>query len=252
MINMAASTTAPRRVPSRRGFIRGGIGAIITCLGSFPMVIAIFLYLVSSLRYSSSVYSLIVGGSIVLLVGCVIEGRGFNGFYKNYRLSMGKIAEIFSIIAPITLAITAYVGMGSRYYTSYGYSYSYPDNALLFWGGLALFAVMAILWGAACLQAKRSMRRSGSLSAAGILYIIAGAFIASFLLAPIGFILLFVSGIITSVVFLGYGPVDLVFSYIVLHGGTIDKPKCAEELGTTVEVIDAAIDVLIEDGKIEK
>lgn len=249
---MAASATAPRRVPSRRGFIRGGIGAIITCLGSFPMMIAIFLYLASTSRYSSGMYSLIVGGSIVLLVGCVIEGRGFNGFYKNYRLSMGKVAEIFSIIAPIALAITAYVGMEARYYSSYSYSYTRYNNELLFWGGLALFAVMAILWGATCLQAKKSMRRSGSLSAAGILYIIAGAFIASFLLAPIGFILLFVSGIITSVVFLGYGQVDLVFSYIISHGGTIDKPKCAEDLGTTVEVVDAAINVLIKDRKIEK
>ncbi len=249
---MATSTTPPKRVPSKRGFFRGGIGAIITCLGSFPMMIAIYLYLVSSLRYSSSMHSLIVGGSIILLVGCVVEGRGFNGFYKNYGLSMGKVAEIFSIIAPIALAVTAYVGMGAQYYASYGYSYSRYSNELLFWGGLVLFGVMAIAWGAACLQAKRSMRRSGLLSAAGIIYIIAGAFIASFLLAPVGFILLFVSGIMTSVVFLGYGPADLVFSYIILHGGTIDKSECAEELGMTVEVVDAAIDVLIEDKRIER
>jgi hypothetical protein len=111
---------------------------------------------------------------------------------------------------------------------------------------------MAILWGVACIQSRKFIRAPDLISAAGIIYIIAGSFIASFLLAFVGFILMMTSGIMIAAAFWRYGVVDLVFSYIILHGGEIDKSKCAKELGLRLEVVNGAIDVLLEEGKVEK
>jgi hypothetical protein len=215
------------------------------------MIIALFLHLFGYYYryYGYTVYLSFLIGSIILLFGCVVEGRGFRGLHKNYGLSMGRVAEVSSFIAPIILLLTMYVGMAPRYYFP---SYATAYNLLIVWGGLVVFGAMAILWGVTCIQGRKFMRTPDLVSAAGVIYIIAGSLIVSFLLAFVGFILMLVSGIMIMAAFRRYGVVDLVFSYIVLHGGEIDKSKCAKELGLTREVVDGAIDVLLKEGKVEK
>jgi hypothetical protein len=212
------------------------------------MIIA-FLHLILGYRwYGYTVYLLFLIASLILLFGCAIEGRGFRGLYKNYGLVMGRVAEISSFIGPIVLLLTAYIDM-APYYRVYAVGLG---SVLIFWVGSATFGTMAILWGVTCVQSRKFMRTPDLISAAGIIYIIAGSFMVSFLLAFVGFILMMISGIMISVAFRKYGVVDLVFSYIVLHGGEIEKSKCAKELGLRVEVVNGAIDVLLEEGKVEK
>lgn len=237
-------------VPSKGRFYAGGAGAIIVCVGSIIVAITLTWSLLWFYNYGKDIYHAVLAASAIFMVGCILKGAGFVRFYTDYGVSMGAVAFLFSIISSITLFVTAHVGLALTS-TRWGY-YSQPNNLFVFWGGLALLGVTAILWGVACFHAKKFMRKPDLLLATGVIYIISGSLIASLLLTPVGFILLFVGEIMAAVVFLRYGMIDSVFSYIFLRKGRIDKSKCAEELGVTVEEVDHAIDVLTGEGKIEK
>jgi hypothetical protein len=214
------------------------------------MMVALLWHLFTLFSYNQTAYHLMLLGTLFLWIGCGLQGVGFHGFGRNYGLLSGEVAYISSLLLPIVLLITAAAGMVPAS-TRWGiYYYSRFANLFLFWGGLATFGVMAILWGTACIQARKFARSPDLLLAGGIIYIIAGSFMMTYLLAFVGFTLMFISGVMIAVAFSGYGITDLVFSYILMRNGTIDRSECARELGTGVEEVDSAIKTLIGQGKL--
>lgn len=241
-------------VPNKRLFSQGSAGAIIACIALILMVAAFLPHLFSFSRYTNTVYQPMLGSTIILFIGCLIQGAGFEGFHKNYGSSMGKVASIFSIISPLALIVATGIGLapmstGRGYYYSFS-RYSQPTNIFVFWGGLVLFGIMVILWGAACVRARKFTSTPDLFLTTGVIYILAGSFIISYFLATVGFILMFISGIIITVGFSEYSVVDMVFSYILSRAGAINKSRCAEELGVKIEDVDGAIDRLVAQGKL--
>lgn len=164
--------------------------------------------------------------TVLLIVTCILVGVGFYGTYKIGGGAMGAAALEMSIVGTVIATITIFLGSllfrethfeilhtyGGPYYspsTFYSYSFFpvYAPGTLVIWLGFIILGVTFIVLGAASIVVREITPHPGAAMAGGILSIIGGALlITSFdglmlFLGLVGFVLLFVTMILWSVVF---------------------------------------------------
>jgi len=179
-------------------FALGGTGAIILTVGS--VIMAVFaLWPLWIFSYSFVWYLVLVTGLIQLLIGSVFVGIAYYAFYRHFERPMGIAGLVFGVICSVALLVFGAIGMFPGPYYPYLPS---PFGAVLYWLGLLLFGTMLVIWGVASIVIRKSTSMPGLSLATGIVLIIAGGFVASLLLAFVGFVLLLASQIMNAIVFL--------------------------------------------------
>ena len=183
-------------------FILGSIGSMLMSIASIFMVIFDF-YMV----FFGSVpfmYILAIVSSIVFVVGVCFEGLGHYGFYRTYGAPMGIVGYIFSILILIYLFIcTILPTVQPTVYGDYMWFYTYYTPAIIFYvGGLVLLGIMEIMFGMTLIFLRNETGMPELCLANGIILITTGSFIASYYGSIIGFVLLFIGGVINTVIFL--------------------------------------------------
>ena len=183
-------------------FALGGTGAIIMTVAS--VIMAVFaLWPLWIFSYSFVWYLVLVTGLIQLLIGSVFVGIAYYAFYRHFERPMGIAGLVFGVICSVALLVFGVIGMFPI--MTYGPYYPYfpsPFGAVLYWLGLLLFGTMLVIWGVASIVIRKSTSMPGLSLATGIVLIIAGGFVASLLLAFVGFVLLLASQIMNAIVFL--------------------------------------------------
>jgi hypothetical protein len=188
--------------PSKGLFALGGTGAIILTVGSVIMAIMGLWFLWIYLGYSFVWYLILITGLVLLLIGSTFVGIAYYAFYRHFGHPMGIAGLVFGVICPVALLVFAVIGM---FPISYGYPYPYylsPFGLVLYWLGLLLFGTMQVIWGVASIVISKSTSMPGLSLATGIVLIVAGCFVASFLLTFVGFALMLASQIMNAIVFL--------------------------------------------------
>lgn len=182
-------------------FALGGTGAIILTVASVIMaVMGLFpLWLFS---YGFMWFIILVTGLVLLLIGSIFVGIAYYAFYKHFEHPIGIAGLVFGIICSAALVVFALIGMFpmTRYY--YPPYHLYPTEIILYWLGLLLFGTMLVIWGVASIVVRKSTSMPGLSLATGIVLIVAGSFVASFVLTFVGFILLLAAEIMNAIVFL--------------------------------------------------
>jgi len=187
--------------PGRGLFALGGTGAIILTVASVIMSV-IGLWPLWIMGYSFTWYLILITGLVLLLVGSIFVGVGYYAFYRHFERPMGIAGLVFGIICSAALLVFAVIGMFPTYYPYYYPYYLSPFGLALYWLGLLLFGTMLVIWGATSIVIRKSTSMPGLSLATGIVLIIAGCFVASFLLTFVGFILLLAAEIMSAIVFL--------------------------------------------------
>ncbi|MCK4243978.1 hypothetical protein KAX03_03845 [Candidatus Bathyarchaeota archaeon] len=186
----------------RTFFILGSVGSLLMSIASIFMVIYGF-YMVF---YGSAefMYILAIVSSIIFVVGVCFNGLGFYGFYRNYGKPMGLVSYIFSILILIYLFIcTILPTVLPTEYGEYMWFYTYYDQSFIFYvGGLVLLGIMAIIFGLTLIFLRNDTGLPELSIASGIVWIAAGSFLASYWGSIIGLVLLFISGVMSAVLFL--------------------------------------------------
>jgi len=184
-------------------FALGGTGAIILTVASVIMTV-MGLWPLWIIGYSFMWYLILITGLILLLIGSIFAGIAYYAFYRHFEHPMGIAGLVFGIICSVALLVFAVIGMfptGYGYYTDYRY-YLSPFGPVLYWLGLLLFGTMLVIWGATNIVIRKSTSMPGLSLATGIILIVAGCFVASFLLTFVGFILLLAAQIMNAIVLL--------------------------------------------------
>jgi len=184
---------------SGRGlFALGGTGAIILTVAS--IIMAIFgLWPLWIIEYGFIWYVILITGLVLLLIGSIFVGIGYHAFYLHFERPIGIAGLAFGIICSVAFLFFAAIGMLP---TSPSYYPLYTADLLLYWLGLLLYGAMLVIWGVTSILVRNSTGISGLSLAVGITMIIAGAFVTSFLLSFVGFVLLFTAQIMNAIVFL--------------------------------------------------
>lgn len=186
-------------------FALGGTGAIILSIASVIMAV-MGLWPIWVSTYSFMWYIILITGLILLLIGSIFVGIAYYAFYRHFEHPMSIAGLVFGIICPVALLVFAVIGMFPT-----GYGYYYPDyyryslsplGLVLYWIGLLLFGTMLVIWGATSIVIHKSTNMPGLSLATGIVLIVAGCFVASFLLTFVGFILLITAQIMNAILFL--------------------------------------------------
>lgn len=185
-------------------FALGGTGAIILSIASVLMAV-MGLWPLWITGYSFAWYLILITGLILLLIGSIFVGIAYYAFYRHFEHPMGIASLVFGIICSVALLVFAVVGMFPT-----GYGYYYPDyryylssfGLVLYWLGLLLFGTMLVIWGATSIVVHKSTNMPGLSLATGIVLIVAGCFVASFLLTFVGFILLITAQIMNAILLL--------------------------------------------------
>lgn len=184
-------------------FALGGTGAIILTVASVIMAV-IGLWPLWMMSYSFMWYLILVTGLVLLLIGSIFVGIAYYAFYRHFEHPMGIAGLVFGIICSAALVVFALIGMFPIMRAGYLY-YPYPlfpTELVLYWLGLLLFGTMLVIWGVASIVIRKSTHTSGLSLATGIVLIVAGSFVASFLLTFVGFILLLTAQIMNAILLL--------------------------------------------------
>jgi len=193
-------------------FALGGTGAIILTVASVIMAFVGLMAVNGLMAYnrlwplwmvidSFAWYLVLITGLVLLLIGSIFVGIAYYAFYRHFDHSMGIAGLIFGIICSVSLLVFAAIGMFPSGPSIYPY-YLSPFSWVLYWLGVLLFGTMLVIWGIANMVVRKSTSMPGLSLAAGIVLIIGGCFVASFLLTFVGFILLLTSQIMNTIVFL--------------------------------------------------
>jgi hypothetical protein len=185
------------RQAGRGLFALGGTGAIILVVASVVMAI-VGLFPLWILNYSFVWYLILITGLVLLFIGSIFVGMAYYAFHRYFEHSMGIAGLIFGTTCSVAILIFAAIGM---FPTVDGGSPSL-FGLILYWLGLLLLGTMLVIWGVANLVVRKSTTIPGLSLAAGIMLIVAGCFVASFLLAFVGFVLLLATQIMNVIVFL--------------------------------------------------
>jgi len=187
-------------------FALGGTGALILTVASVIMaVITVWpFWMVGYARigFSFEWYLILITGLVLLLIGSIFVGIAYYAFYRHFERPMGIAGLVFGVICSAAFLVLAGIGM---FPISYGYYYPYYFSLMgfvLFWLGLLIFGTMLVIWGAASIVIRKSTNIPGLSLATGIVLIVAGCFVASFLLSFVGFVLLLAAQIMNAIVFL--------------------------------------------------
>jgi len=190
----------------------GGTGAIILTATSVIMTV-IGLMAVNGLMVVNGLwlpwitidifvwYLILITGLVLLLIGSIFIGIAYYAFYRHFERPMSIAGLVFGVICSAGLLVFAGVGMLPTGPGSFPYHLS-PYSWVLYWLGLLLFGTMLVIWGAANMAIRKSTNTPGLSLATGIVLIVAGCFVASFLATFVGFILLLASQIMNAIVFL--------------------------------------------------
>jgi len=187
--------------PGRGLFALGGTGAIILTVASVIMAI-IGLWPLWIVTYSLMWYLILITGLVLLLIGSIFVGIAYYAFYRHFDHPMGIAGLIFGIVCSVALFVFAIIGMYPATHVIWYPYYVSPLGLVLYWLGLLLFGTMLVIWGVTNIVIRKSTSTPGLSLAAGIVEIIAGSFVASFLLTFVGFILLLAAQIMNAIVFL--------------------------------------------------
>jgi len=193
-------------------FALGGTGAIILTVASVIMAFVGLMAVNGLMAYyglwplwieidSFAWYLILTTGLVLLLIGSIFIGIAYYAFYRHFELSMGIAGLIFGIICSVSLLVFAAIGMFPSGPGTYPYNL-YQFSWVLYWLGVLLFGTMLVIWGVANIVIRKSTNMPGLSLATGIVLIVAGPFVASFLLAFVGFILLIAAQITNTIVFL--------------------------------------------------
>lgn len=131
-------------------------------------------------------------------------GLGHYGLYRSFNAPMGIVGYIFSILILIYLFVcTLLPAVLPTVYGNYLWFYAYYTPAVIFYvGGLVLLGITEIIFGMTMIFLRNEIGLPELCLVDGIILITAGSFIASYYGSIIGFVLLFISGIIDTVIFL--------------------------------------------------
>ena len=193
-------------------FALGGTGAIILTVASVIMSFVGLMTVNGLMAYnrlwplwmvidSFAWYLVLITGLVLLLIGSIFVGIAYYAFYRHFDHSMGIAGLIFGIMCSVSLLVFAAIGMFPSRPSIYP-DYLSPFSWALYWLGVLLFGTMLVIWGIANMVVRKSTSMPGLSLAAGIVLIIGGCFVASFLLTFVGFILLLTSQIMNTIVFL--------------------------------------------------
>ena len=193
-------------------FALGGTGTIILTVASVIMAF-IGLMAVNGLMVFNRVwdpwiiidsfawYLILVIGLVLLLIGSIFIGIAYYAFYRHFERPMSIAGLIFGIVCSVSLLVFAAVGMFPVRFGIYP-DYLSPFSWVLYWLGMLLFGTMLIIWGITSIVVRKSTNTPGLSLATGIILIVAGCLVASFLLTFVGFTLLLTSQIMNTIVFL--------------------------------------------------
>jgi len=202
-----------RGQPSKGLFALGGTGAIILTVASVIMAVVGWLTVIGWLSVtrfwqlwimidSFVWYLVLITGLFLLLIGSVFVGIAYYALYRQSEQPMVIAGLVFGVICSAALLIFGVIGMFPTGYSNYFPDYLSTFNWVLYWLGLLLFGTMLIIWGAANIVVRKSTSMPGLSLASGIVLMVAGCFVASFVLAFVGFALMFSSQIMHAIVFL--------------------------------------------------
>jgi len=197
------------RGPPRPGLFRmGAVGLfLLAATGIFTGVS----FLTNGLfYYNHDTYPIWIpiAGALVLF-SSLLGMAGFYGQYHHYGSGMGAAAGLYLLIGGILfilLTVTSVQHYGSSYYQTW------TTNILQTWGGYIIFGVAPILMGTSNIVSRHHMGMPGLGTTSGVLFIIAGSFIISYVLSFIGFFILTAGSIVAGIHFakaMVYHPEDM-------------------------------------------
>ena len=191
----------PRGNPDRRYFRAGTVGLIL--LAATGLIAGISDILQGYLSFYESSYPIWVPitGTFVM-VSSILGAVGYFGKFKNYGSGMGLAAGIYLLIGGVLFFALTYLAIEPRSYDS-GYEsvVRYYSATLLMWAGHIVFGVAPILLGVSHFVSRYHMTLPGLNIASGILLIIGGSFVISYILAPVGFFILTAAAICAAIAF---------------------------------------------------
>jgi len=218
----------PRGVPRRAPFLAGAVGHFIGAGAS----IAFGLLMIFGFRFDSGgpVIFNIVGavGGVILAAALDVQLAGFHGMWRNYGSLAGAAAvaygfaaltifEIASLLAPLAVEVRCDWGWCFTAVASWGW-------ALVF-AAYAMLGAMFIVQGSAFIVNRSFLGNPGGAVASGVLFIIAGSFIASFLFAVYGGFFILAPALIVGGIVLARAPLPLLPQGRPPWGPTAQPPR---------------------------
>ncbi|MCK5037903.1 MAG: hypothetical protein KAS16_02280 [Thermoplasmata archaeon] len=193
--------------PKSHYFITGAVGIFILGIASMLLGIIPLFNLINDgeiFRFESSwLFLLYMIATFIFVLGCIISVVGFFGFFRHFRSWTGLAVFIYGMIAPILLLLFSLISINeshSSYYYS-GYYRYYSIGMELYAGHLAVGALV-IMMGISFIMVRKRLDANVSL-VAGILFIISGSMLISFLgMIGVGWIMLAVACFVGGSVFI--------------------------------------------------
>ena len=207
---IAAPTPTPTMPSSRRAFIAGAAGAILS--GSTTLLSMIFsgvgfmlIFYIGYGYYDGPLTVLRdIPATMTFAVGLILAGIGYLGLRRSYGSATGAVGFAFSIIVcmftffTMTFAIAYIIFEETHPWWMYNpYEVIYFILALV---TLILFGVMQVLWGVAHIKTKKHMGNPSLAKGTGIILILSGAFTMSPLIF-VGIILFYTGEILAAILF---------------------------------------------------
>jgi hypothetical protein len=130
----------------------GGLGAIIMGLAAtFLAIIPLYGIMDGEfMRFESDLtYVFIIFSTLLFVTGCALQGLGLYGLYRYYGSYIGLVAMIFSILAPVILAVITLGAIESYTWGSYSYVTTAYDVHGTLWVGHLYVGIMFFITGLA-------------------------------------------------------------------------------------------------------
>ena len=177
----------PRGVPTRAPFIIGAVGSFFAAGMSIAFGVLNMFAFWSPTPFFFTLGGLIAG--VILGVAVLLQLLGFHGMWRNYGSRMGAASMVYGFAAVAVFLLASLLGtLAVQMECNWGWCF-----AIVAWWGWALlltaYAMMGALFivqGTAFIVNRHFLGSGGAPVATGVLLIIAGSFLASFLLAVFG------------------------------------------------------------------
>ncbi|MFX1475779.1 MAG: hypothetical protein ACFFCO_09945 [Promethearchaeota archaeon] len=175
---------------SKANFIIGAVGMLMLTIIVPVMMAMSFFDIYYYLPGLSTVFA------IVLAVSILLGGFAFLGFRNSYDSTVGLVAFILSLIFPWFLLAANLISFLIFITWAYYLLGIWAIMALL---GVILVGILFILWGVSFIMSREDTGNSGLAIAAGVLWILVGAFFCAYILEFIGDILIIPAGIVAMI-----------------------------------------------------
>lgn len=189
----------PRPVKGKGLIIAGAAGGILLAGASIISVVFFLLGPPNFLYYWDDYpYTYVISG-ILVFSGIVVFSITYLGFYVHHKSSLGLATFIHSIVASILFVVLMFLSV--KVYDGWG-PYGYYIDGVFLATASTILGVGIILMGITNIVDRKFLTEEGLFMSSGIIYIISGSFIISFLMTwiiPAGWILLFTSTLLASI-----------------------------------------------------